>query len=86
MSLIIAGGLFLTVFLLVVYVPLFMKRNERLRIHLRNLDLATKADIENWYAVNHLEKDMGASVNDIVAYTLPIATGIMVNILSASLK
>nr|VFK77956.1 MAG: hypothetical protein BECKSD772D_GA0070982_100425 [Candidatus Kentron sp. SD] len=77
-----ATGLFFTLMLSVIYIPLFIKRNFLLNDHLIKKGFASKEDIENWYAVNLLERRAGVDFFGISAILIPVITGVLINVLS----
>lgn len=84
-ALIITAGLFYSLMLAIVYIPLFIKRNEALNRYMKKQKFTSKEELDNWYAINHMEKESGAGFNDVVAFILPIATGLLINVLSSRL-
>lgn len=81
-SLTIAAGILFSLILLAIYVPLFMKRNELLKNFVVAKEFNSKGELDDWYAINHLEKVSGSGPYDVIAFALPIISGVAVNVLS----
>lgn len=75
-------GLFFSALLVLVYLPLLTERNRLIGEIIRNKKFQTKQEMHDWLAVNDISKNIGGQPFDLMAFILPVITGVAVNVLS----
>lgn len=80
--LILGAGAFYSLMLLLIYVPLFSRRDEIVEKNIRKMNFQTKKQLSDWCIVNSVEEKSGREFKDILAFMSPIISGVAINILS----
>lgn len=75
-------GLFFSALLLLVYLPLLTVRNELIGEIVMKKAFQTKQEMDDWFSDNGIRKNIGGRPFDLMAFILPVVTGVAVNILS----